>query len=142
MKNFRTLELAKRFYRELETAAMPGHLKDQALRAASSVVLNLAEGAARRGERDRLRIFNIAYASFRETLVALELASCEQSPDSLDLIDHLGGCLYRLSRPSARANPPRPPGRQPADGTDAGRRTPATEGGTAAGNRASQRQPD
>jgi len=37
--------MSKDFYRLVEQLDWPGHLRDQALRAASSVVLNVAEGA-------------------------------------------------------------------------------------------------
>jgi len=45
MKNFRTYEISKDFYHMIENTEWPQHLRDQALRAASSIVLNIAEGA-------------------------------------------------------------------------------------------------
>jgi four helix bundle protein len=47
MKTFRTLDLAVEFYSLVENIKAPSHLKEQLLRAASSVPLNLAEGNAK-----------------------------------------------------------------------------------------------
>ncbi len=41
MRNFRTYDLAVQFYRATKSMELPGHLRSQLLRAASSVVLNL-----------------------------------------------------------------------------------------------------
>ena len=48
-------------------------LADQVRRAAASVVLNIAEGAGRRG-KDRIQHYRIAAGSAGETAVALRLA--------------------------------------------------------------------
>ena len=39
MKNFRTYEIAKEFYKLIEPVEWPPHLRDHALRASSSIVL-------------------------------------------------------------------------------------------------------
>ena len=44
--NFRSLDLAMTFYHLCERVRAPAHLKDQLVRAASSVALNLTEGMA------------------------------------------------------------------------------------------------
>ena len=41
MKKFRTYEISKEFYHMIENIEWPPHLRDQALRAASSVVLEI-----------------------------------------------------------------------------------------------------
>lgn len=45
MKNFRTYDIAKDFYHLVEGLEWPLHLRDQARRAASNVVLNVEDGA-------------------------------------------------------------------------------------------------
>jgi four helix bundle protein len=74
-QRFETLEIALEMAAQLRQvlAALGRHdkdLADQARRAAASVVLNIAEGAGRRG-RDRLQHYRIAAGSAGETAVAL-----------------------------------------------------------------------
>ncbi len=47
MTTFRTLELAKDYYRLSRGLKISNHLKDQFLRCSSSVALNLAKGNAK-----------------------------------------------------------------------------------------------
>ncbi len=75
MHEFRTLTLSIQLYRECSQLKLPIHLKNQILRSSSSVSLNLSEGRARNTTKDQLRFFNIAIASLRETMTALELAN-------------------------------------------------------------------
>ena len=96
MSSFRTYDLSVRFYREVSALRLPSHLKSQLLRSASSVPLNLREGEARGSMPDRLRFYRIAYASFRESQAALELAALQIDASFSDLIDHLGASLYKL----------------------------------------------
>jgi len=60
------------------TDAFPKHelygLTSQARRAAFSVVLNIAEGSAKRGDREFRRFLDIAIGSVTELQVALRLA--------------------------------------------------------------------
>jgi four helix bundle protein len=58
-----------------------GNLEDQMKRAIISVVLNISEGNARRGVKERARFFAIARAS------ASEVASCIDIAEALRLID-------------------------------------------------------
>ena len=53
MKNFRTYDISKELYRKFELIEWPPHLRDQALRAASSIVLNVGEGAGLTANRKR-----------------------------------------------------------------------------------------
>ena len=50
-------------------------LRDQALRAAKSICLNIAEGAGRTGAADKARVYAIARGETCEVAAALELAS-------------------------------------------------------------------
>jgi four helix bundle protein len=76
---------------------MPHHLKDQLLRASSSVVLNLSEGSARPTAKDRLRFYFMAFASLREIqgIADLEDALEDFKPE----LDRLAAHLYRLTHP-------------------------------------------
>ncbi len=70
------------------------------LRAASSVVLNLAEGSARATHADRLRFYRIALSSQRECTAILAIAP-NMNPSVVQLCDRLGGHLYRLAKSAA-----------------------------------------
>ena len=77
-QKFETLEVALEMAALLRSPleALGRHdrdLEDQVRRAAASVVLNIAEGAGRRG-RDRLQHYRIAAGSAGEVEVALRLA--------------------------------------------------------------------
>ena len=97
MKNFRTYQLAIRFYREVARLKLPGYLRDQLNRAASSVALNLAEGAGRYGKRDQKKFFSIAMASLRECQAVLDIEAIED-PLLRELADSLGAHIYKLIR--------------------------------------------
>ena len=95
MKKFFTLELAIEFYQISKDLKLPAHLKDQFLRACSSVPLNLAEGSAKPTRADRKKFYFIALGSFRECQTILRL---HDYPD-LNLMkkaDFLGACVYKL----------------------------------------------
>ena len=98
LERFRTYQLSVQFYRQCQELAAPGFLKNQLLRAASSVALNLSEGSTKVSVKERKRFYSIALGSLRECQTALELNSC-QLPSVVDLADHLGACLYRLIYP-------------------------------------------
>ncbi|MBN8553940.1 MAG: four helix bundle protein [Deltaproteobacteria bacterium] len=96
MKTFRTLELAIQYYQTIENIKLPAHLRNQILRAASSVSLNLSEGNAKRSYADKKRIYQIALGSFRESQTILKLAKYENA-ELAAFADHLGACLYKLT---------------------------------------------
>jgi four helix bundle protein len=66
MKNFRTLDLALEFYEQAINLDVQGHLKDQLLRAASSIPLNLSEGNAKSSVKEKKRYYQTAYGSVKE----------------------------------------------------------------------------
>ncbi|MCB0345760.1 MAG: four helix bundle protein [Bdellovibrionales bacterium] len=97
MKNFRTYQAAVEFYRLAATAKLPRHLKDQLDRAASSIVLNLAEGAGRFGRKDQKRFFHIALGSLRECQAIIDIA--QNTDSSMELsADKLGAHIFKLIR--------------------------------------------
>jgi four helix bundle protein len=95
--NFRSYSVAVQVFKQFRTLQLPSYLKDQGLRAASSVVLNLAEGSGKDSPADRRRFYQIAMGSTRELQSILDLA--DRVPVSLrDQADHLGACVYKLCR--------------------------------------------
>ncbi|HWU42688.1 MAG TPA: four helix bundle protein [Bdellovibrio sp.] len=95
MKNFRTYELACEFYQKTETLNLSGHLRDQLLRAASSIPLNLAEGNAKSSVKEKKRFYQIAYGSLKECQAIFQISRVRHK-DILDCANHLGACLYKL----------------------------------------------
>ncbi|MEI8347736.1 MAG: four helix bundle protein, partial [Pseudomonadota bacterium] len=75
--NFRTYNLSVLLYRECAKIKLPHHLKDQLLRASSSIALNLAEGRGKRTPKDQRRFFDIAFGSVREVQSVLDLANAK-----------------------------------------------------------------
>ncbi|MFH1018456.1 MAG: four helix bundle protein [Pseudomonadota bacterium] len=74
---------------------LAGYLRLQLLRASSSICLNLAEGTGRASRADRRRFYSIALGSLREVEAILRLERGIPVA-TLDLVDHVGACLYRL----------------------------------------------
>ncbi len=84
--------------------AAPRTLIDQTIRAVTSIPLNLAEGAGRRG-RDRVHHWRIAYGSVLEARTALELMVATGSVDAEAaatadaLLDRVAAMAWRLVHP-------------------------------------------
>ena len=95
-KNFKTYQLALQFHRKCEVVKVPYYLRDQLLRASSSVVLNIAEGSGKITPKDRRKFFAIALGSLRESCAALEVSGKALQANTAD---QLGACLYRLCHP-------------------------------------------
>lgn len=66
MSDFRCLNLAIELYKQCKKQNLSYSIKDQLVRASSSVALNLAEGNQRFSIRDKRKFFNIALTSLRE----------------------------------------------------------------------------
>ena len=95
LSNFKAYQLALSLYKKARGQKLPYFLKDQLERAASSVVLNLAEGSARTSEKERKRFYVIAFASLREVQALIDM---EDSLAHLNKVaDQLGANLYRLT---------------------------------------------
>ena len=97
MKTFRTFKVAVQFYHAATAQQLPGHLRNQLLRAASSIPLNLLEGRAKPTLPDQLRFFHIAMGSARECQGILLLAGLEGSALGA-LLDSVTAHLYKLIR--------------------------------------------
>ena len=95
LTNFRTYQLSIQFYREASQLKLPFHLRDQFLRAASSITLNLAEGSAKGTSKDRTKFYRIALGSQRECAAVLDLLAQPELTIS-SLCDRLGAHLYKL----------------------------------------------
>lgn len=97
MKNFRTYQIAVEFYQLVADIQLPAHLKNQLDRAASSIVLNLAEGDGRFGKKDQKRFYHIAFGSLRETQAILDLATQDNEQVGA-CADKLAAHIYKLIR--------------------------------------------
>ncbi len=95
MKTFRALELAIEFYQLAEKQAVKGNLRDQLLRAASSISLNLSEGNAKRTPKEKRRYYHTAYASTQECKTLLRLIK-NSEPTLDEMVDKIGASIYKL----------------------------------------------
>jgi four helix bundle protein len=111
MTNFRTYDLAVDFYQQALHAKLPGYLKNQLLRAASSVALNLREGRGRSTLPDQLRFFHFSLGSLREVQAVLDLHPNCLAQKQIKILDQLGASLYLLIK---NAKPRTPITQQPA----------------------------
>ena len=94
VKNLRTYRLAVEFYNACLKIKIPGYLRNQLLRASSSIVLNLSEGYGQKTAANKKRFYYIALGSVRECQSVFDLIV--PSFAAVDMADHLGGCLYKL----------------------------------------------
>ncbi len=76
---------------------VPRFLREQLLRASSSVALNVAEGSGKRTPKDQSHFYTIALGSLRECQAILELERVD-NPELKDLTNQLGAMLFKLSR--------------------------------------------
>lgn len=95
MTTFRTLELAIQFNQKVEQVKIKGHLRDQLLRACTSIALNLSEGNAKQSVKEKKRYYQTAYASLKECQTIFRLIGSTNS-ELEKFADHLGASLYRL----------------------------------------------
>jgi four helix bundle protein len=103
MKTFRTLELAIEFYDLIQPIQVTGHLRDQLLRAGSSISLNLSEGNARPSPNEKKRFYKIAYGSLKECQTIFRLLKIQD--ETLEKkADHLGASIYKLMNSKITVN--------------------------------------
>lgn len=92
---FRTLDLAVEFYGQAITLKEVGHLRDQLVRAAASIPLNLAEGNAKYSVKEKKRYYQMAYGSLKECQTIFKMMKLVDSP-VIATADHLGASLFKL----------------------------------------------
>ena len=97
LQRFRSYQLAVEFYRAARAQSAPRHLKDQLMRAASSVALNLSEGSAKSSNADRRRFYEMALGSCRECEAIVELLDPTSKPLK-EPVDKLARHVYKLVR--------------------------------------------
>ena len=95
MKTFRTLELSEKFYQMSEETDLKGNLRDQLLRASSSIALNLAEGNAKQSVKEKKRYYRTAYASLKECQTISKLGKVDDK-EIIGTADYLGASLWKL----------------------------------------------
>jgi four helix bundle protein len=88
------LAVARWMYRVKWPAGM-AHLKDQGIRAADSVVLNIAEGSAR-GGRPGQNHYRIAQGSAGEALAVLDIASLRNCAEQQQRLRRVSAMLQRM----------------------------------------------
>ena len=96
MKNFRSYQLAVQFYKVVQNLTLPKHLKDQLLRAASSIALSLAEGRGKGTLPDQKRYFQIAFGSIRECQAVFDLHPSAASDIQAKMLDRLAASVFKL----------------------------------------------
>ncbi|MCM2281902.1 MAG: four helix bundle protein [Bdellovibrionaceae bacterium] len=101
MKSFRALDLSVEFYNLSEQSDIKGHLRDQLMRAASSISLNLSEGNAKRTVPEKKRYYQMAYASTQECKTILRLAKVDGTRIN-QVLDHLGASVFKLLKSDIR----------------------------------------
>ncbi len=92
LNKFRTYQMAKELYLELQKVKLKPYAKDQILRATQSVALNLVEGSGKLSLKDRKRFYNIAYGSIKEVQACCDLHNLKE----FEKADQLGAMIYKL----------------------------------------------
>lgn len=95
MKELFAHKLSVELYQAAKKEKLPHYLKDQLMRASSSVALNLNEGWGRRTEKDRMKFFTIALGSLREVQSIIKLENLVALEAKADFI---GICIYKLTK--------------------------------------------
>jgi len=96
IKGFIAYDLAIQLHRKVETLELKYSLKDQLMRAAQSVVLNLAEGSGKPTKKDKARFYAISFGSIKEVQAVFDIISLNDA-EIIDLADHVAACVYKLT---------------------------------------------
>lgn len=94
---------AVEFYEKVEGLEVKGHLRDQLLRAAASIPLNLSEGNAKPSPKEKKRFYQTAYASIQECKTIFKLLKLEDD-EVVDFADKLGAYTFKLLRSDLKVN--------------------------------------
>ena len=92
---YRCAVTVARWIRQAPWPAGSAHLKDQGIRAAQSMVLNIAEGASRGGQPGTNH-FRIAKGSAGEVLAVLDLVDLPGGAEQQQLLRRIGAMLHRM----------------------------------------------
>jgi four helix bundle protein len=84
-----------RWMRKVQWPAGMAHLKDQGIRAADSVVLNIAEGSARGGKPGQNH-YRIAQGSAGEALAVLDIAALPHCSEQQQWLRRVAAMLQRM----------------------------------------------
>ena len=95
LPSFRSYQLAVEFYRRVKHQRAPYFLRNQLLRAASSIALNLGEGSAKRSQADRRRFYEFALGSVRECEAVASLLG-DRALHLREPLDKLARHVFRL----------------------------------------------
>ena len=95
MQNFRTYQLALNLVREAQKVKVRAPYRDQFERSSLSVVLNLAEGSGKTSNRDRLKYYEIALGSLRETQALIDILNLANLEP---IADQVGANLFNLCK--------------------------------------------
>ena len=98
-RQLRAYATALEFLRAVRDAGLRDReLRNQALRAAKSVCLNLAEGAGRVTRADKARAYTVARGELVEAIAAVEIAheSGDARREAVSRVLLIGGKLYAV----------------------------------------------
>ena len=96
LNDFKAFQFAKELHWACRPLKVPDFLRDQLLRASSSIALNIAEGSGKRTPNEQARFYAIALGSLRECQAIFALEKIEDRKIS-DLSNQLGAILFKLS---------------------------------------------
>lgn len=98
LTNFRTYQLSIQFHKLAKQVKCTNPIRDQLMRAATSIALNLSEGSAKPSPKERTRFYFIALGSLRECQTVFELLELERESEPVQIADKLGASIYKLAR--------------------------------------------
>jgi four helix bundle protein len=98
LKNFRCYQKSLEFYWSCVELDCVDHLREQLLRASSSITLNLAEGTAKPTMKDRSRYYFMALGSVRECEAIFALARLPNDSPLIKQIDELAKVVFQLCK--------------------------------------------
>jgi four helix bundle protein len=95
LSKFDAFQIATEFHWACKALVLRYAMKDQLVRASSSIALTLAEGAGKRTPAEQRHFYSMALASLRECQAVVHIEKIED-PDLNQLADRLGAMLYKL----------------------------------------------